>query len=244
MNTAVEIIDDEARSGTWIIAEGFERDHHRVKELISKYKERFLRLENNSRSNGLITRRVPAKKAGRPVDEIMLNQQQFVFLGTLFRNTEKVLDFKERLAADFVAQRNWIANAILQRENPDWQNVRRDGKLAYRQKTDIIKRFVDYATKQGSKNAQRYYVNFAQMENRALFFFEQKYKNLREVLTIKQLMQISTADDVIEKALLEGMNQGLKYKDCYKLAKSRVIAFAEIIGNSPVLALELRSDIR
>jgi phage regulator Rha-like protein len=240
MEKAVEIYDDVPRSGTFIISKGFKRDHHRLMELIKKHKERFLRLGNNSVSTGLIMRRIPVKKAGRPVNEIMLNEQQTIFLGTLFRNTEVVLDFKERLAKEFVEQRNWMSNAIQQRENPDWQNVRRDGKLVYRQKTDIVKHFVDYATEQGSKHAQMYYSNLANMENSALFYLEQKYKNLREVLTIKQLMQVSTADDVIEKALQEGMDQGLHYRDCYKLAKKRIITFAEIIGKSPVLSLELK----
>ncbi len=236
----VEIVDGVPRSGTWIIAQGFERDHFKVLRLVEKYKDRFIRLENKRLSKSLITRRVPAKKAGRPVDEIMLNEQQAIFLGTLFRNTDAVLDFKERLAKEFVEQKNWIANSIQQRQDPGWQDVRRDGKLVYRQKTDIIKKFVEYATAQGSKNAHRYYANIAKMENSALFFFEQRFKNIREVLTIKQLMQVSTADDVIEKALQDGMDSQLHYKDCYLLAKSRIIAFAEIIGKSPVLAISLK----
>ena len=238
----VEIYNNKARAGTWLISKGFERDHFKVMRLIQKYEERFLRLENKRLSKSLIIRRVPAKKAGRPIDEYMLNEQQTIFLGTLFRNTDKVLDFKENLAKEFVKQRTWITNSIMQRENPDWQNVRRDGKLVYRQKTDVIKTFVEYATEQGSVNAKMYYTNLAKMENSALFFFNQKFKNMREVLTIKQLMQVSTADDVIEKALLEGIDQELHYKECYQLAKSRIIAFAEIIGKSPVLAIEIKKD--
>ncbi len=244
MEKAVEIFDDVARIGTFIIAEGFERDHFQVLRLIEKYRADFLDLENKRLLKSLITRRVPAKKAGRPIDEIMLNEQQTIFLGALFRNTRKVVDFKKRLAKEFVEQRKIISRLILQRETPDWQNVRRDGKLIYKQKTDIIKNFVDYATSQGSKNAKMYYSNLANMENSALFYLEQKYKNLREVLTIKQLMQVSTADDVIEKALQDGMNMGIDYHDCYRLARDRIISFAEIIGRSPVLALELKTDAK
>ena len=240
MEQAVEIYNEEVRSGTFIISQGFERDHFRVLELVKKYESDFLDLDNKHDLDELIRRRIPAKKAGRPVDEFLLNEQQTIFLGTLFRNTKKVVAFKKRLAKEFVEQRNWISNAIQQRNNPDWQNVRRDGKLFYREKTDIVKNFVDYATDQGSKNAKMYYSNLAKMENSALFYFEQRYKNLREVLTIKQLMQISTADDIIEKALQDGMSQTLNYKDCYKLAKNRIIAFVEIIGKSPVLSLELK----
>jgi len=238
----VEIVNDEPRCGTFLISKGFERDHFKILRLIEKHKNRFLRLENKRLSKSLITKRIPQTKSGRPVDEIMLNEQQAIFLGTLFRNTERVLDFKEKLASDFVKQRNIIASLIQQRKDPDWQNVRKDGKIVYRQKTDVIKRFVEYATNQGSKNAKMYYSNFAKMENSALFFFEQKYKNLRDVMTIKQLMQVSTADDVIEKALQEGMEQNLNYKECYKLAKGRIIAFAKIIGKSPVAEIAYNSS--
>ena len=79
------------------------------------------------------------------------------------------------------------------------------------------------------------------MENNALFFIEARYKNLREIMTIKQLMQVATADDVIEKAIQEGMDSGMHYKDIFKLAKERVIAFATIIGKSQLHDLQLES---
>lgn len=43
---------------------------------------------------------------------------------------------------------------------------------------------------------------------------------------------------------IEGMDKNMPYKEIYKLAKSRVIAFAEIIGKSHVhsLALENKND--
>ena len=115
MESSVEIYNDEIRSGTWIIADGFKREHFDVLKLIRKHEERFFRLDNKRNSNQFITRRVPAKKAGRPVDEIMLNKKQALFLGTLFRNTERVLDFKEKLANDFVDQENLLRNLVDQR---------------------------------------------------------------------------------------------------------------------------------
>ena len=152
-------------------------------------------------------------------------------------NSDIVVDFKERLTLEFFHQRDTIAALVAQRQDADWQNVRKDGKKVYIQKTDIIKRFVDYAADQGSRNARMYYTNFAKMENSALFFFEQRHKNLREILTIRQLMQVATADGVIEKALEEGMSSNLPYRGCYKLAKARIVSFVEIIGQSPVLML-------
>lgn len=217
---------------TLIVAEGCRVEHRATMQLLKRHQN----------TETLSTfQMLKVSRGGRPTEYAKLNEMQTTFLITLMKNSKPVVAFKERLAREFFKQRQIISKLIFQRENSNWQNVRKDGKQIYLQKTDVIKDFVEYATKQGSQNAQKYYANLAQMENRALFFFEQKYKNMREVLTIKQLMQVATADDVIDKALKEGMEKEISYKECYKLAKKRIISFVEIIGQSPVLALELKS---
>lgn len=180
----------------------------------------------------------PSGKGGRPTQGYLLNEDQFILLVLLARNSKEVIKLKVRVAKEFARLKSIAANIVAQQRDPNWQNIRSDGKIAYKQKTDVIKNFVDYATAQGSKSASMYYTNLAKMENKALFLIEQKYDNLREILTIKQLMQVCTADDVIEKALLDGMNGDLPYKEIYKLAKERIISFAAIIGKSQVHLLE------
>lgn len=231
----VLVENNKAYTTTRIIAEGCNIEHNAAMKLVKKYENDLNSLGGTSRFE---IRKF--KTSGRPGEEAILDEEQTTFLITLMRNSPQVVSFKKNLTKAFFKQRRIISSLIMQRDNPDWQNVRRDGKSVYKQKSDIIKKFVEYATSQGSNNAMRYYSNLAKMENSALFFFEQKYKNMREVLTIKQLMQIATADDVIEKALSEGMEMNMPYRDCYQLAKQRVVAFSEIIGKSPVLAIELK----
>ena len=182
------------------------------------------------------------EKGGRPVKCYLLNEDQFTFLAMLMKNTKEVVALKAKIAKEFIRMRQTLANLVAQQRDPNWQNVRADGKAVYLQKTDVIKQFVDYATAQGSESASKYYMSLAKMENQALFFIEAKYKNLREIMTIKQLMQVATADDVIEKALKEGMDAKMHYKEIYQLAKERVISFANIIGKSHVHALEITTQ--
>lgn len=190
-------------------------------------------LNNYSHTKTLSTFKTEkVSNGGRPVEYAILNEKQATFLITLMRNNDIVVDFKEKLSNAFVEQRELIVKLVNQQSNPTWLNVRKNGKLVVKQKTDIIKNFIEYAMKQGSKSAERYYTNFAKMENQAMFIFEQKYPNMREVLTIKQLMQVATADDIIEKAIKECMEKGMFYKDIFKEAKKR------IIGKSPILGLE------
>lgn len=235
MNGLVKIDGKRVFTTTLILSKGVGIEHRAVMSL----------LKTHSKTETLSTfQMLKVSRGGRPVNYAQLDELQATFLITLMRNSEKVVLFKEKLTKEFYQQRNVIAKLISQQRDPNWQNVRSDGKIIYKKKTDIIKQFVDYATKQGSSSATRYYSNLAKMENKALFFIEQKYKNLRDIMTIKQLMQACTADDVIEKALIDGMNDGLPYKDIYLLAKERVISFASIIGKSPVhdMAIEDNSN--
>lgn len=210
-------------------------EHRNLKETIDKHIESF----NEFGVMRFETVKPKSSNGGRPVKCYLLNEDQFTFLAMLMKNTPEVVTLKVKVAKEFIRMRQTLANIIAQQKDPNWQNVRADGKAVYLQKTDVIKQFVDYATAQGSQSANKYYMSLAKMENQALFFIEAKYNNLREIMTIKQLMQVATADDVIEKAIKEGMEQKLHYKQIYQLAKERVIAFANIIGKSHVHALQI-----
>ncbi len=204
------------------------KEHRMLKRVIAENIEAF----NEYGLMQLEVQKPIGKNGGRPIESYLLNEDQFVLLVLLAKNTHESVKLKIRVSHEFKRMKQTIANLIAQRQDPNWQNVRSDGKKIYFQKTDVIKEFVDYAKAQGSTSAERYYGNLATMENKALFFIERKYKNMREIMTIKQLMQVATADDVVEKAIKDGMDQELHYKEIFKLAKSRVISFAEIIGKS------------
>lgn len=232
----VKMHDAEPRAGTFLIAQGFDREHSKVVRLIEKYKDRFLRLENNKRlSRELIVHKVPAKTAGRPVEEYLLNEKQTIFLGSLFRNTEIVLDFKERLANDFVEVKSRLLAIINQNQDPTYQLTRDTGKIVRKQATDQMQRFVEYSTEQGSKSANMYYSNITRMMNGMLFITEGKYKNLRNVMTTQQLMTVSSAEQIIDRSLRIGMDKKLFYKEVYKEVKANVMLFADLHGQSNII---------
>lgn len=239
MNDLVVLVNNKPLVSTFLLFEKMGYKEHRVlkrviADHINAFEEvGFLHLERQKPID---------KKGGRPVESYLLTEDQFVILVLLAKNTPESVGLKLRVAKEFRRLKSIVANIVSQQRDPNWQNVRSDGKIAYKQKTDVIKSFVEYATLQGSKSASMYYRNLAKMENKALFLIEQKYSNLREILTIKQLMQVCTADDVIEKALIDGMKENLPYKEIYKLAKERIVSFAAIIGKSQVHLLEQSND--
>jgi hypothetical protein len=223
----------EGRVKTWDLWQGFGyKEHRTLKRIISENLSEF-------ESRGLVisasTDAETKKGKGRPDESYFLNERQFILLVMLAKNTPESVQLKSRVEVEFHKMRLQLAKMAV--KAPDWQQVRQDGKAVYHQKTDIIKSFAEYATEQGSQSAKMYYKNLATMENKALFLFEQKFKNTREMLNIRQLMQVSTADQIIEKALQDGMDKNLDYHDIYQLAKERVIQFSAIIGKSQVMAL-------
>lgn len=239
MNELVEFYQDGPRCSSFQIAEGFNRQHKKVTEQIEKYKERFLRLEDNKNQTELVTRIVKQAGAGQPRKEILLNEQQSLFLGALFRNTTIVLDFKERLASDFVKQKRIIRSLLTHKASKEYIQNRAAGKIIRRSETDAIKEFKTYCEEQGSTNADKYYIVFSKIVNSTMFDFQGTFKNKRESMTATQLLDVKFADRIVERGIIEGMAQCLPYKDIYKLVKQRLISLAGMYGKSDVINKQL-----
>jgi phage regulator Rha-like protein len=171
-------------------------------------------------------------KRGRPLEVCYLREEHFVFLITLLQNSKKAVYFKKLVTKEFFNLRKQLIALSINKSNQIWLDERKNIKQVRKSTTDTIKRFVEYAKEQGSSNADRYYCNITKMENKALFVIETKYKNIRDVLNLKQLSELKQADEIIEKALDDGMNENMNYKDIFKLAKKRVTMFSELKGKS------------
>ena len=231
MKDIIKIHNDKPRAGTFLIAEGFGREHGKLLLLINKYRSRF---ENFS---PLPAERIKTK--GRPVEQLLLDEDQTMFLGTLLRNTEIVLDFKETLVHQFKKARLLLQTLSQHKADPNYQITRDAGKLVRKSTTDEMQAFVEYAENQGSQNAVRYYTNITRMMNGMLFIVEGKYKNLREVMSIPQLMTTASAEQIINKGLHDGMKAKRYYKDIYKDVRKNVELFAELHGQSEVISTQL-----
>jgi phage regulator Rha-like protein len=229
--------NNEPRAGTWNLSKGFEVEHRALKKLVNKY---FIEFEEF----GVVTPAVqkPQDKGGRPVEEFLLNENQAMYLGTLLTNNIIVREFKRKLVKDFTRMKTELIRIASQTQNAQWLETRKAGKETRRIATDTIEKFIDYATEQGSKNAIKYYANISKMENKALFLLEQRYKNLRDALDIHQLSTVKSADMIVMKALLDGIDKGMHYKDIYKHAKNQVESFAELIGKTLIPSSQLQLE--
>lgn len=222
METKLEIIGKSVYADSRVIADGFGLEHRSVYRLILSHKKQL-------ESFGLLRFQIAKPKTGRPQSYALLNEEQALLLLTYTRSNQETDYFRQKLISQFTKMRKALLEISLNKNNQKWLDERKEGKLQRKQTTDIIKQFVDYATEQGSKNAQRYYANITSMENKALFFIEQKFPNLREVMTDRQLSFIKSADVIIEEAIREGLSEKMPYKEIYKLCKKRAETLADII---------------
>lgn len=217
----------ELRAGTWFLSKGYGVEHRSLKRLVTKYKIEFEEF-------GIITTPLQQLnvKAGRPIDEFLLNEEQSMYLGTLLTNNVTVRKFKRKLVKEFSRMRRTLSDIASQKQNAEWLDTRNAGKPVRRIETDTIQKFVEYATEQGSQNAKMYYANISKMQNKALFFIEQKFKNIRDILNLEQLSTVVSADKIVTKAIQDGLDRKLPYKEIYQLAKNRIEMFAEIHGKT------------
>lgn len=126
------------------------------------------------------------------------------------------------------------------KDHPQWLQAREQGKIARREETDTIKAFIEYAKGQGGtpSGCDRYYATITTEEYKALFLADE-FKNLRERLPFGDLATLMVAEEIVKRALQQGMDDGLHYKDVYKLAKSKLLNFSDLKGKKPVAQTRL-----
>lgn len=112
--------------------------------------------------------------------------------------------------------------------NPEWQEQRANGKIIRGTETDVIQQFVNYAKKQGSKNADHYYANITRMTYKGLDLivqFNSECTDLREFLEAEDLFLLGMAEIYVARSLRRSMEEGAFYKFAYVEAKNEVLRF-------------------
>jgi len=225
MNQLVILEGNKIYTTSLIMSNNLNIKHKNIMELLKDYSN----IEDLQRFET-----AELRTKGRPLTIALLTETQALILVSLMKNSQEVIDFKVKLVKAFIKYRSIAHQLITQKQNENWLLDREESKLIRRECTDVIKEFVEYAVKQGSKSATKYYANLSKMELRSLFLLEQKYPNAREVMNMKQLSLIKMADEAVRTTLEEEMKKGTFYKDIYKLAKSKIEALAKIFPPSPL----------
>ena len=214
---------NEVYTDSKIIADRLEVPHKVVIQTIERT------IAKQSKNNGTVKPlKFPQKfiessfknKMGRTYKMYELNEQAYLKLAMQLSGYEKAEIVQDQMIEAFTIMKQQVLNM----QNNSWISKRDETKQIRQKETDTIKDFIEYATKQGSKNANKYYMNITKMTNKALELLMQTddYKPLRDLATIAELGFIQMLDLRATQAIEDGMNRQLPYKEIYKYAKEEV----------------------
>ena len=206
----------EPRIDSRLLAPALDHRHRTILENIDKYSQEMLEfgpLPFES-ERGI---ELPQGGFAKATRYALLNEDQCYFLLTLMRNNATIISKKVLLVKAFRDARAGIARRDI---------ARIEGKEVRKCTTQAIKDLVEYAGGQGSKSAEKYYMNISKMTNKMLGI----EAGQRDNLDVSTLRQITAAETVIDIAIRDGLKAELHYKDIYKLAKDRVQGMLPSIG--------------
>ena len=222
MNDLVVLQNDTPMVSSQLVAEKFGKVHRDLMRAITNLEcsEEF-KVRNFAQCSF-------TNKMNRSFGGYMMTKDGFAFLCMGFTG-KKAAEWKEKYIAAFNAMEKELSRKV---EAVEWKQARLQSKGARKSVTDQIAEFIKYATSQGSKSANMYYSNITKMEYKALELIsknEKIAKGFRDTLDAMDLAFLTTAEYVARKALQDGMNQGLHYKEIYIYAKQAVSNYADTV---------------
>jgi len=172
-------------------------------------------------------------KMGRTYPMYLMNEQAFSKLVMNLSGYTKAEEVQDMFIEAFFKMKD----ALLRHQNVSWIEKREETKQIRAEELDVIKEFVDYATKQGSIQAQRYYANITKMTNKALELLIQTNhgKPIRDLASVMELGFIQVVDNRAMQAIKDGMDRGFPYKEVYVLAKDEVNKLVDSLNYKPRL---------
>jgi hypothetical protein len=205
-----------------IIAKNTEIQHKNVIERIEKYENRI----KNFGTLAFETR----KSKGRNTKIYHLNESQAIFLITLMKNNEAVLNFKENLVKAFANMKKQLIYMKEMINSPEWKKIREETKKVRFKETDEIKKMIEYARENGSENAENYYMHYSNLIWKHLFIVDEGYENIdRNFLTAEQLNIVASAENVIRKSINEGLENEVEYHEIYQNTKDKIKLLASLL---------------
>ncbi|MBK8807747.1 MAG: Rha family transcriptional regulator [Bacteroidales bacterium] len=230
-NELVHIIQKDVFTNTLIVAENLEVPHRdllrTVASVIDKTKVQC------AGAHIVFIEKTFTNKQGRTYPMYEMNEDAYMLLAMQLSNYEKAFAVQLAIIKAFRS----MAIALVNQQNVSWIEARKNGKIERVSETDVIKEFVDYATKQGSQSAKTYYMNITKMTNKALEFIIQDKTGIpvRDLSSMENLGFIMALDKRAGNAIANGMSENMHYKDIYHYAKAEVNKLADVLVFRPNL---------
>lgn len=207
MEELVILKNEQALTDSITVSELFGKRHDNVLRIIDNLVETLPK--NGERSLFIQSRR--KADDGQFHRVYFMNRDGFSLLVMGFTG-KKALEWKLKYIEAFNAMEKIISEKL----TAEWIETRRQGQLDRRNETNVIQKLVEYAKEQGSEHANMLYMTYTKLANKMVGITD------RETATNAQLNDLSTMERLITKVVIDGMNEGLNYKDIYKNSKERL----------------------
>ncbi|MBI9077450.1 MAG: Rha family transcriptional regulator [Desulfatibacillum sp.] len=210
-----------------ILAEKFGKEHKDVLRAIQRINETSA-IKDFTQRNFALSHYVDRTGRKQPMYEIARGGFMLTVMGF---TGEKALAAKVKFIEAYDAMEALIKNLA----DLLWLECRNETKQARGALTDTIKEFVAYSISQGSRNPQRYFISITRMVTKTLFGDHPKIDgDFRDTLSKIDLNNLAIGEHATAQALLEGITQGLHYKEVYRKAKDRLTVYASsaVLGGS------------
>ncbi len=222
-NLGFMIKKDEVLVSSRVVANGLGKQH---KHLLRDIDVIIERLENNKDFNKdqiwtLFIASEYKGKNGKMNREILMTKQGFLLY--VF-NIQGYDIFKLQYINEF----DRLQDLLREKQSEEWLQTRKQGKLVRRGETDVIQQLVQYAINLGCKNTKFFYSNYSKMVNK----FNGIWTGQREFVDWGTLMKISQSEDLVQKEILKGMEQGLHYSVIYEKCKEKVKQYIDLVGTN------------
>jgi len=162
-------------------------------------------------------------KRGRVYKSYDMNEAAYMLLAMQLSKYKNAREVQIAVVTAF----SMMKEAILNHDNPEWNQIRSEGKEVRKIETDVIKDLVEYARQQGATNYKFIYSNYTRMMNKEMqLIIESQGMPIKDLSTKQDLLLISIAEKQLSYYLQNAMKEGLHYKDIYKGAKAFLNQFA------------------
>ena len=132
---------------------------------------------------------------------------------------QKVIEYIKKLEKENMELRQ----ALWNKQNTEWLETRKQGKLVRRDETDVIASLIIMAKKQGSKNADKLYMVYSSLVNKLVGIKSKQ----RDIVSVETLEHIRLLEDLISKVIANGIENDTYYKNIYQNCKEKA---NELIG--------------
>ena len=172
-------------------------------------------------------------KQGRTYKMYLMNEQAYMKLAMHLKGYEKAEQVQDSIIEAF----SLMKERLLQQSNSSWLEKRNEGKKVRLKETDTVKDFIEYAKKQGSQHAERYYIHFTKATNKALEIYAHMDSGapIRDIATLEELGYVEQLENRVIAVLRWGMEEGLPYKFIFQEVKKHINELASILVFKPKL---------